>query len=155
MSEIRTKRLASGDREQARMLFALMCEVFSEACDQLSDAYLDGLLGRNEFWAMAALIGEEIVGGATAHTLPMTKSEVPELFLYDIAVRYDQRRKGIGRCLVTALCEQARKEGILEMFVFADNDDVHALDFYRALGGLPSAVTSFTFSLDSVEKEND
>ena len=104
---------------------------------------------------MAAFIGEEIVGGATAHTLPMTKSEAPELFLYDIAVRSDQQRKGIGRSLVTALCEQAREAGILDVFVFADNDDLHALDFYRALGGMPSAVTSFAFSLASLEKEKD
>jgi aminoglycoside 3-N-acetyltransferase I len=32
-----------------------------------------------------------------------------------------------------------------EVFVPADNDDQHALDFYRALGGSPSSVTFFTF----------
>src|SRR5580704_10665489 len=67
-------------------------------------------------------------------------------FIYDIAVRPDHRRKGVGRRLVTALCEQASKCGIREVFVPADSDDVHALDFYRALGGAPSPVTIFTFS---------
>jgi len=73
-----------------------------------------------------------------------------EIFIYDIAVRSDYRRKGIGRCLVTALCEQASAVGIQEVFVSAHNDDVHALDFYRALGGMPSPVTMFTLSGDKV-----
>jgi aminoglycoside 3-N-acetyltransferase I len=35
--------------------------------------------------------------------------------------------------------------GIGEQFVVADNEDEHALDFYRALGAVPSAVTMFEF----------
>jgi aminoglycoside 3-N-acetyltransferase I len=31
------------------------------------------------------------------------------------------------------------------MFVAADNEDVHAIDFYKALGGTDSPVTMFTF----------
>ena len=45
-----------------------------------------------------------------------------------------------------ALREAAAAAGITEVFVPADNDDTHALDFYRALGGDPAPVTMFTFS---------
>jgi len=48
-----------------------------------------------------------IVGGLTAHTWPMTRAEQSEIFIYDIAVRKDQQRKGVGRRLVTALLESA------------------------------------------------
>ena len=87
-----------------------------------------------------------IVGGLTAHTWPMTRAEQSEIFIYDIAVRKDQQRKGVGRRLVTALLESAVASGIDDVFVAADNDDSHALDFYRALGGVASPVTMFTFS---------
>jgi aminoglycoside 3-N-acetyltransferase I len=143
---MRTQRLTSDDRERAKKLFVLMAEVFSEHCEHLSDGHLDRLLDSGDFWAIAALDGDEIIGGITAHTLPMTRMESSEVFIYDIAVRTGHQRKGVGRRLVQALCEAAADIGIQNVFVPADNQDVHALDFYRALGGAPTPVTLFTFS---------
>lgn len=144
--KIRSMRLNLGDRELARTLFATMAEVFQEECGALTDVYIDRLLSREEFWAIAAIAGEQIVGGITAHTLPMTRTESSEVLIYDIAVRKDHRRKGVGRMLVAELRARAASKGIRELFVPADNDDVHALDFYRALGGAASPVTVFTFT---------
>ena len=36
--------------------------------------------------------------------------------------------------------------GLGDVFVPVDSTDAHALDFYRALGGVPAPVTIFTFS---------
>jgi aminoglycoside 3-N-acetyltransferase I len=141
-----TRRLTAADREVARRLFALMAEVFEEPNEPLDDAYLDGLLNREDFWAIAAFVGDELVGGVTAHALPMTRSPVRELFIYDVAVRTDHQRQGVGRQLITALRASAAAAGIPDAFVPADNADLHALDFYRALGGAPSPVTIFTFA---------
>ena len=127
-------------------MFAMMAAVFAEKWEPPSDAYLDRLLNRVDFWAIAAFIGDEIIGGVTGHTLPMTRTESSEIFVYDIAVREDQQRKGVGRRLMMALREMAADFEIQDVFVPADNDDVHALDFYRALGGVPSPVTFFSFS---------
>ncbi|HEX8437255.1 GNAT family N-acetyltransferase [Archangium sp.] len=143
---MRLKRLKAGDRELAKVLFALMAEVFEEDSEELSDGYVDRLLGREDFWAIAAFADEAIVGGITAHTLPMTRTESSEIFIYDIAVRSDHQRKGIGRRLVAELRAQAAGMGIRELFVPADDEDVHALDFYRALGGEAAPVTIFTFT---------
>lgn len=144
--EVRVRRLAAGDRELARRTFTLMAEAFDEPHGPLSDGYLDRLLGRADFWAVAALAGGDVVGGVTAHTLPMTRAETSELFVFDIAVRADRRRTGVGRQLMAGLRRAAADVGIRDVFVPADDDDLHALDFYRALGGVPSPVTIFTFS---------
>jgi aminoglycoside 3-N-acetyltransferase I len=147
--DLRARRLTAGDRELARALFSLMAEVFEEPSRPLSDGYLDRLLAREEFWAIAAFEGDrnnQIIGGLTAHTLPMTRAETSELFIYDVAVHPAHQRKGVGRQLVTELRERAAAAGIRDLFVPADNDDLHALDFYRALGGAASAVTFFTFA---------
>jgi aminoglycoside 3-N-acetyltransferase I len=141
-------RLAPGDSAQARALFGLMADVFEEDRGELSDAYVDALLGRAKFWAIAAFVGDEIVGGITAHTLPMTRSEVSEIFIYDLAVRRDHQRKGVGRQLVTYLRLAAAAIGIRLVFVPAANDDAHALEFYRAIGGSAAPVTVFTFIRD-------
>jgi aminoglycoside 3-N-acetyltransferase I len=143
---IRIVRLGPGQAAIAAKLFAMMAEVFGEARDPLTEDYVARLLDRVDFWAIAALAGNETVGGLTAHTLPMTRSESAEIFIYDIAVHPDAQRKGIGRRLVAAVREQAAMLGIRDVFVPAENEDQHALDFYRALGGASSAVTIFTFS---------
>jgi aminoglycoside 3-N-acetyltransferase I len=78
----------------------------------------------------------------------MTRAEYSEIFIYDIAVRSEHQRMGIGRRLMEELRAQAAGMGIRDLFVPADNEDVHALDFYRALGGEAAPVTIFTFSDD-------
>jgi aminoglycoside 3-N-acetyltransferase I len=145
LPSIRSVRLQAGDRDLARALFSLMAAVFEEECGPLSDGYLDRLLAREEFWALAAFDGDQIMGGLTAHVLPMTSAETAELFIYDVAVRRDRQRSGVGRRLIADLRDRAAAVGIEVLFVPADNDDTHALDFYRALGGVASPVTFFTF----------
>ena len=126
-------------------MFQMMAGVFEEPREELADDYVSALLSRPDFWAIAAIEGDAIVGGATAHTLPMTRFQGSEVFLYDLAVRTDRQRQGIGRRLVDHLRAAAAAEGINDVFVPAENEDTHALDFYRAIGGTPSAVTFFTF----------
>jgi aminoglycoside 3-N-acetyltransferase I len=75
----------------------------------------------------------------------MTRAESSEIFIYDIAVRPDHQRKGVGRRLIAALREEGTAVGVNELFVAADNEDAHALDFYRALGAAPTPVTVFSF----------
>lgn len=145
---VRIARLTSADGVVARELFATMAAVFDDDAEPLADAYLDALLGRDSFWALAAFDGAAVVGGLTAHTLPLTTSEASEIFIYDLAVVPAQQRRGIGRTLVATLRELAAAQGIEVSFVPADNDDVHALDFYRALGGAAAPVTIFTFGAD-------
>jgi aminoglycoside 3-N-acetyltransferase I len=146
MPEIRVERLTVADVERARVLFAMMARVFETDAEILSDGYLARVLGRDDFWALAASVDGQLVGGLTAHTLPLTRAEVSEIFIYDIAVVPDWQRQGIGRQLMAALRSQAVAAGIAVAFVPADNQDTHALDFYQALGGVPAPVTIFTFA---------
>lgn len=148
MATIEIRRLSRDDVATARQLFVLMAEVFEQDALPLGDVYAARLLGRAEFWALAAFIDGEPVGGLTAHTLPMTRAEVSEIFIYDIAVRADRQRQGVGRRLVEALREMAAAQGLHVVFVAADDDDAHALEFYRALGGAASPVTLFVFPAD-------
>lgn len=142
------ERLTAADAARARDLFALMALVFDEGAGTagtVAEGYAARVLARPDFWAFAASVDGHLVGGLTAHTLPMTREEASEVFIYDIAVVPEWQRHGIGRRLVTALREGALAAGIGVVFVPADNDDTHALDFYAALGGAAAPVTIFTF----------
>lgn len=146
MTNLSTKRLGPGDDALAAKLFGLMAEVFDEqAPAPLSQAYVDRLLARADFWVIAAFMDGELVAGITAHVLPMTRNETSELFIYDLAVKTTYQRRGIGRELVLALRAGGAAAGIGDVFVPADNEDRHALDFYRAIGGAAAPVTIFTF----------
>lgn len=140
------ERLTVADLERAREVFVVMASVFDTDAEPLSDAYVARILAREDVWVLAASVNGRAVGGLTAFTLPLTRAEVFELFIYDIAVMPAYQRQGIGRQLVTTLRAHAAVGGIGVVFVPADNEDTHALDFYRALGGAPTAVTIFTFS---------
>jgi aminoglycoside 3-N-acetyltransferase I len=118
----------------------------SEDSDALTNVYVEKLLARDDFWAIAAFSAGHLIGGLTAFTLPMTRSESSEVFVYDIAVRPDCQRRGVGRMLMNHLQMGAAAVGCSCVFVAADDEDAHALDFYRALGGAPADVTMFTFS---------
>lgn len=142
---VKVKRLGPADREIARETFRMMADVFGEGVGDLADEYIDSLLARADFWAMAALRGDQPIGAITAHVLPMTRSEARELFIYDLAVQPTYQRRGVGRLLVETLCRDAAAAGVTVAFVPADVDDDHAIAFYEAIGGEGAAVRIFTF----------
>jgi aminoglycoside 3-N-acetyltransferase I len=146
MSSTQIKRLNSDDNAIAVSMFSMMASVFGEAPGTLSLDYVERLLKRDDFWAIAALEDREPVAGLTAFTLPLTRCEAAEVLIYDIAVQLRHQRRGLGRLLVDTLKKLAAEAGIRTIWVPAENEDLHALEFYRAMGGRPTAVTIFTLS---------
>ncbi len=142
-ADVGVVRLGPGDLDRARAMFSLLDDVFGADAEELADDYVSGLLARRDFWAVAALVGDEVVGGLTAHELVMTRGEGRELFVYDLAVLPEMQRSGIGRRLIDAVVAGAAADAIEGVFVLADNDDDHALKFYEAIGGRPVPVTMF------------
>lgn len=143
---VSVQRLQPGDERVARALFAVMTTAFEEDGGALSDAYLARLLARPDLWILAATDGDAVLGGLTAHVLPMTRAEAPELFVYDVAVGAEHQRRGVGRALVAHVRALAHAAGASSVFVLADDEDDHALAFYRAVGGEAAPVTMFSFA---------
>lgn len=112
----------------------------------MSEAYIDRLLQQDTFWAVAAFDGDSVVGGLTAHVLPMTRADYSDLLIYDVAAREDRRRQGIGQVLVNWVIREASALGIHSVFVLANNEDVDAIRFYRKLKGAISPVTLIAWS---------
>ncbi len=152
MQDISIRRLAVTDEKLAQQTFLTMAQVFNEESAPLGAPYLKGLLSRSDLWAFAALAGKEVVGGITGFNLSLTRVERRELFIYDLAVKVDWQRKGIGRAMFDSLRQAAAAEGIGEGFVLADDEDTHALDFYRALGASSLPATAFSFPTLSRQK---
>jgi ribosomal protein S18 acetylase RimI-like enzyme len=58
-----------------------------------------------------------------------------ELFLYELSVAPEARRRGIGSALVAALADLARERGCYGMWVLADDDNTAARRTYGRAGG--------------------
>lgn len=144
-------RLGSSDVAVGQELFALMARVFEEETSELGPDYVAALLGDDSFWAYAALSDGEILGGLTAHVLPMTRSMENELMIYDLAVSESHQRSGVGSALVLRAVADATKSGINSVVVPAEDVDEHALAFYQALGADATDCTFFTFNAAPVE----
>ena len=71
-----------------------------------------------------------------------------EMFLYELSVAEDARRRGIGAALVRALAELARERGCYGMWVGVDPDNAAALATYRRAGArAEEAFTSLEWRL--------
>jgi ribosomal protein S18 acetylase RimI-like enzyme len=109
--------------------------------------YLQILLEKEHVIFYVALAGEEVIGGLTAYVLNSVYFAAAEIYIYDLAVKTAHQRKGIGTRLVAELKNHCAKLGHKEVFVQADLEDRHALDFYRKTGGLPENVIHFSYAL--------
>ena len=62
-----------------------------------------------------------------------------EMFLYELAVGEDHRKRGIGTALVRALRELAQENGCYDMWVLTDYDNEPALKTYGKSGSSESS----------------
>lgn len=99
-----------------------------------SDAYLGALLRKPHFIALAALRNGEVVGGLAAYELEKFERARSEIYIYDLAVRESDRRRGVATGLIRALGQIAQERGAYVMFVQADRGDDPAIRLYESLG---------------------
>jgi aminoglycoside 3-N-acetyltransferase I len=97
-------------------------------------AYLRRLLAGDSFIAIAAMHGDEVVGGLAAYELRKFEQERSEIYIYDLAVAAASRRQGIATALIAKLREIAAARGAYVIFVQADLGDAPAIELYTRLG---------------------
>ncbi len=142
------KRLGPEDLPLMKQLIGLFKEVFELTERRIADEQrLTHLLAKPDFIIWVALSEGTIVGGLTAFELPMYYEQTDELFIYDIAVHPSYQRQGLGRRLLEELKTFGVSRGITCVFVDADVEDQHALDFYQSTGGEGAEVKQFSYEL--------
>jgi aminoglycoside 3-N-acetyltransferase I len=136
--DYRYEQISAGDLPILKSLLAVFGEAFGEPETYQgavpSDAYLGALLKKPHFIALAALRGGEVVGGLAAYELEKFEQARSEIYIYDLAVREGDRRKGVATSLIRALGRIAQERGAYVMFVQADHGDDPAIRLYESLG---------------------
>ena len=132
------RRLGPADVAQAASLNALFARVFDDPESYGSappgEAYLGRTLARDNVIVLVALSGHELAGGLVAYVLDKLEQERTEIYIYDLAVADDHRRRGIATALIAGLQAIAADVGAWVIYVQADYGDDPAVALYEKLG---------------------
>ena len=132
-----------------------LLRVFGEAFEDVStyqdavpgDDYLRSLLAKPHFIAIVARRDKEVVGGLAAYELDKFERDRREIYIYDLAVAADHRRRRVATGLIGELKRIARQRRAYVIFVQADKGDVPAIALYESLGTRED-VHHFDFSVN-------
>ena len=131
-------QLSAGDLPRMRALLTMFGAAFGDADAYAAappdDRYLERLLARDHFIALAALDGEAVVGGLAAYVLEKFEQARSEIYIYDLAVAETRRRQGIATALIERLRRIGADQGAYVIFVQADHGDDPAIALYTKLG---------------------
>jgi aminoglycoside 3-N-acetyltransferase I len=119
-----------------------LLKVFGEAFNDLStyqdavpsDQYLQSLLAKPHFIALVAMHDHQVVGGLAAYELEKFERERREIYIYDLAVAEEHRRKGLATNLIKELQRIAKTRDTYVIFVQADPEDEPAICLYESFG---------------------
>jgi ribosomal protein S18 acetylase RimI-like enzyme len=132
------RTLGPGDAAVMRSVLAMFGEAFREPQvyrdARPGAAYLERLLRRDTFIAIAATDEDRVVGGIAAYVLPKFEQERSEIYLYDLAVAQSHRRRGVATAMIAELQRVGRLRGAYVIFVQADHGDDAAIALYARLG---------------------
>ena len=124
--------------ETLRQLLKVFSRAFEDAktyeSAPPSDEYLDSLLRREDCIPLVAIIGDKVVGGLIAYVLRKFEQERSEIYIYDLAVLEEFRRRHIATELINNLRAIAMDIGAWVIYVQADYGDDPAIKLYESLG---------------------
>jgi ribosomal protein S18 acetylase RimI-like enzyme len=135
---IRLHTLGPADAALMRGMLRMFGSAFEDPASyaerQPDDAYLARLLAGDSFVAIAALDGDQVVGGLAGYVLPKFEQARTEFYIYDLAVAATHRRQGIATAMIQALKPLAAARGAWVIYVQADHGDDPAIALYGKLG---------------------
>ena len=99
-----------------------------------NERYLQAFLRKDHVIGLVAHDERKVVGGLVAYVLDKFEQERREVYIYDLAVAVDHRRKGVATRLIKELQYVAKERRAYVIFVQADRDDTPAIQLYESLG---------------------
>lgn len=98
------------------------------------DAALSVFLGDPACYLILAVLDGRALGSLNGYSLRYPHRPHPQFLLYEIDVRPDHRRRGIGTALVEAFTAEARLAGASELWVVSNASTPEAVRMYERCG---------------------
>jgi aminoglycoside 3-N-acetyltransferase I len=149
-------QLTSSDVALLKELLRVFGEAFEDVTTYQdavpSDDYLRSLLAMQHFIVIVAQRDGEVVGGLAAYELQKFERTRREIYIYDLAVAHDHRRRHVATGLIGELKRVAKLRGAYVIYVQADRGDAPAIALYESLGRREDV---FHFDIDVDESAAD
>lgn len=139
MSMTSIRRLEPGDEAT---LEALVRDRKERHLDPTAAA---SLLARSDIAVFAAFLDGWPVGFALTYFLPRIDRSQEMVYLHELDVAPQARRRGLGRGLVEAVRDLARDRGAMEAWVITEADNDAAAATYRSAGFAKEGETAVVF----------
>lgn len=97
-------------------------------------AYLSATLANPDVIVLCAQAEETLIGGLVAYRLPKLEQARSEIYVYDLAVASQYRRRGVATAMLTEIRHIAAETGAWVVYIQADHDDPPAAALYSKLG---------------------
>jgi GNAT superfamily N-acetyltransferase len=129
-----TMEVRRADQNDAPSVQVLLLQLGYDIAEEEVRRRLIALSGQPVDPILLAVERDEILGLIALHWMPMLHLAKPMARITALVVRKEARGKGIGRILVEAGSEMAKREGcgLVEVTTALDRTDAHA--FYKAIG---------------------
>lgn len=136
--------------EDVHVEVVVSTEVAAEAAslfdDPIDPPATAAFLADGRHHLLIGYLGGRPAGFATAIELLHPDKPQPEMFLYELGVGSEHRRRGVATALMQRLVQLCHERGCGEMFVLTDEDNAAGMATYRSAGGKPdSAGVMFTW----------
>ncbi len=132
------EQLGRSDVAWLKQLLAVFGEAFGDKAAYQGavprEAYLESFLADERCFTIVAMEAEEVAGGLVAYELVKFEQERKEFYIYDLAVKQADRRRGLATGLIVTLKTIARARGAYVIYVQADRGDDAAIALYEKLG---------------------
>jgi len=134
---IKIERLNYNDIDKFTDLIRLFEDIFDMKNFKMPDGiFLRQLLKKDDFFVFVAVYDNKIVGGLTSYIIHQYYSKSPLVYIYDLAIKAEFQRQGIGKMLIAgnnAYCKEIGAEA--------------AIDFYQSTGATGQKVIHFDYVL--------
>lgn len=127
--EFAIRRLTGTDAPVAQKL---VCQFHDR---ELSVRHLEKTLADPVNYLVIAEVNDRLAGFLFAHRIDHLSRAGSQIFIYEIEVEPEFRRKGIGTALIDFILDVAQRDGI-EAFVFTNHSNKGAVEFYKSTGGV-------------------
>jgi aminoglycoside 3-N-acetyltransferase I len=133
--------------------FAALIRIFHAAFEMeeptmAPQSHLDSLLLRDDFEVWCVWHEGQLAGGLTLMAMPQYFTPLPFLYLHDVAISPDHQRMGLGTALLDGVRRAKAGSGYGQLFVQADEEDDHAVEFYHQNGYDRGRAVNFYYHLD-------
>jgi ribosomal protein S18 acetylase RimI-like enzyme len=100
----------------------------------VEDAAISSFLKTPECYLLLAVEDGCVLGSLNGYLLRQPDRSRPQFLLYELDVREEYRRRGIGLALVNTFTDQARAAGAFEVWVVSNESTNAAIELYRKCG---------------------